>query len=430
MSNVVTNNINPRSGDSISINGSVSIGGTLTYEDVTNIDSVGIITAQSGIEVIGGNVHIAGVGATIGVATAYIGSINDLNYPTAGPLSNRNLLYNGAATVYQRGQNTSISSGNDNFATDRWVLEVDTAGTWTFSQSTDAPSGFGYSHKLDCTTANSSLSAGSVLIFQQRLEGQDLQNLCKGTADAKELTLSFYVKSAKTGTYIVEFLDVENERNCQRSYTINTADTWEYKTLTVPGDTTGALSNNNGYSFAIRYWLAAGSNFTSGTLQTDWGTIVNVNRVVGQVNLADSNSNDWYITGVQLEVGSKATPFEHRSFHDEQLRCMRYFQYFGQALSSPDGVDDGFMTFANFASTSAYGGQKFIVPMRARPSFASNNLYYYANTAVTTNVTAELIGASYNYGEIRVTGINVNQGGAGWLRIQGTDAFISFSAEF
>jgi len=289
-------------------------------------------------------------------------TIDGQQLPTAGPLSNRNLLYNGAATVYQRGENTSISSGTTNFATDRWALQIDQAGTWTFSQSTDAPSGFGFSHKLDCTTSRASLAANSELIFQQRLEGQDLQNLDKGIADAKELTLSFYVKSAKTGTYIVEFQDANNGRNCQRAYTINTANTWEYKTLTVPGDTTGTLTNNNGHSFTIRYWLAAGSNFTSGSLQTDWGGTVNADRAVGQVNLADSTSNDWFITGVQLEVGSKATPFEHRSYGQELALCQRYCYRLD--------VDPGFhfVNTMSYNASTVFGSIEFPVTMRSRPT--------------------------------------------------------------
>jgi len=289
-------------------------------------------------------------------------TIDGQQLPTAGPLSNRNLLYNGAATVYQRGQQTSLTAGSANFATDRWSLQIDQAGTWTFNQSTDAPSGFGFSHKLDCTASRVSLAANSELVFQQRLEGQDLQNLDKGTADAKELTLSFYVKSAKTGTYIVEFQDANNGRNCQRVYTINTANTWEYKTLTVPGDTTGTLTNNNGHSFTIRYWLVAGSNFTSGTLQTDWGSTVNANRVVGQVNLADSTSNDWFITGVQLEVGSKATPFEHESYGQTLAKCQRYFQTLG------GGSFKQIAGAMRATTTTAKGQLHLVTTMRATPS--------------------------------------------------------------
>jgi hypothetical protein len=300
-------------------------------------------------------------------ATGHV-QVDGVQLPTAGQLSNRNLLYNGAATVYQRGENTSISANPSNFATDRWQLEVDDGGTWTLSQSTDTPSGFGYSHKLDCTTAKSTLDSDSVLIFQQYLEGQDLQHLDKGSSGAKNLTLSFYVKSAKTGTHIVEFQDKDNNRNCQRSYTISTADTWEFKTLTIPGDTTGALDNNNGHSFSVRFWLAAGSLFQSGTLQTDWGSTVNANRVVGQVNLADNTSNNWLVTGIQLEVGEKATPFEHRSYGDELAKCQRYYQQ-SYAGASATGSNDGAITASCVGNVNrAFGNVFWANTMRAAPT--------------------------------------------------------------
>jgi len=302
----------------------------------------------------------------------------------ADKLGDRNLIINGAATVYQRGEQTSLTAGSANFATDRWSLQIDQAGTWTFSQSTDAPSGFGFSHKLDCTASRVSLAANSELIFQQRLEGQDLQNLDKGTADAKELTLSFYVKSAKTGTYIVEFQDANNGRNCQRVYTINTANTWEYKTLTVPGDTTGTLTNNNGHSFTIRYWLAAGSNFTSGSLQTDWGATVNADRAVGQVNLADSTSNDWFITGVQLEVGNTATPFQHESYGQTLGKCQRYYQLLrSSALFA--GTTNGLTQVTNI-------GLPLAVSMRATPTVANPQTYiaWHSNAGNTISTSTTM----------------------------------------
>jgi hypothetical protein len=350
----------------------------------------------------------------------------------ADKLGDRNLIINGAATVYQRGENTSISSGTTNFATDRWALQIDQAGTWTFSQSTDAPSGFGFSHKLDCTTSRASLAANSELIFQQRLEGQDLQNLDKGTADAKELTLSFYVKSAKTGTYIVEFQDANNGRNCQRVYTINTANTWEYKTLTVPGDTTGTLTNNNGHSFTIRYWLAAGSNFTSGSLQTDWGATVNADRAVGQVNLADSTSNDWFITGVQLEVGNTATPFQHESYAKTLSKCMRYYQEY---TSSTNGFG---ISGAGYCETSTQTEFVFFltVPMR---TLASANITEIGDLEVkvgssnfdVTGLDGVAFNDNFSLATVRTTNSNsgASAGTVARLRANNVGAGFQFNAE-
>jgi len=140
------------------------------------------------------------------------------------------------------------------------------------------------------------------------------------------LTLSFWVKSNKTGTYIAWFYNGDAARQIAKAYTVNAADTWEYKALTIDGDTVSGFTNDNGVSIQLEFVLAAGSDYTSGTLATTWQADNNANRYVGNVNLADSTSNYWQITGVQLEVGDTATPFEHpRSYGDELARCQRYF---------------------------------------------------------------------------------------------------------
>ena len=245
----------------------------------------------------------------------------------AGGLTGRNLIINGAMQVAQRGTSqTGVTNDGYKDAPDRFKVQAGTAGTWTVSQSTTAPDGFSNSYKFDCTTANASLSADSNLHLVYKFEGQDLQHLKKGTSGAESITLSFWVRSAKTGTYIAQLKDQDNNRSYAQAYTISSADTWEHKTLTYAGDTTGVLDNDNGDSFRVFWWLVAGSNYTSGTLATAWESTTEANRAVGQVNLADSTSNDWYITGIQLEVGEQATPFEHRSFADEFAKCKRYYQ--------------------------------------------------------------------------------------------------------
>ena len=156
-------------------------------------------------------------------------------------------------------------------------------------------------------------------------EGQNLQYLKKGTANALPLTLSFWVKSTKTGTYILEIDDNDNSRNINKSYTVNTSNTWEKKTITFEGDTTGAFDNDNADSLRLIWWLASGTDNTSGTLQTTWGTTVAANRAVGQVNIADDTANDFLITGVQLEAGTSATDFEFLPIDVSLDRCERYF---------------------------------------------------------------------------------------------------------
>ena len=217
-------------------------------------------------------------------------------------LNFRNLLINGDMSIAQRATSKS-SIGFEYGTVDRWQTVQGNLGAFTQSQSTDVPSGQGFakSLKMDCTTADASPASGDELYIRQLIEGQNLQYLLKGTSSAKSLTLSFWVKSNKTGTYIAELFDQDNSRHICKSYTISAADTWEKKTITYDGDTTGTLNNDNGSGLSIDFMLGAGSTYTSGTLATSWAANTNANRQVGQVNLADSTSNEWYITGIQLE---------------------------------------------------------------------------------------------------------------------------------
>lgn len=242
-------------------------------------------------------------------------------------LSNRNLIINGAMQVAQRGDVTGIT-GESYGGPDRFELNASSIGTFTISQSSTAPTGFKNSWKVDCTTADASPASGDLLLVSYRIEGQDLQQLAYGTSGAKAITLSFYVRSNKTGTYNVQFQQIDNSfKQAVLSYTISSADTWEFKSITVPGDTSGLINDDNGDGLALFWILGAGSTFTSGGERSTYTAFANGDVAPTQtVNLADNTANEWMITGVQLEVGEQATPFEHRSFGDELQRCMRYYE--------------------------------------------------------------------------------------------------------
>ena len=236
-------------------------------------------------------------------------------------LSNRNLIINGAMQVAQRGTSaTSVSSeGYKCVDRMRWTMDS-TSAVFTLSQSTDVPSGQGFanSFKAEVTTADTSLAAGNQTRFEYRFEGQDLQQLAKGTSNAKKVTLSFWVKAFQTGTYVINLQDTDNNRLIAATYTVDTSATWEYKTVTFAGDTSDAFTNDANLSAVLHWYLGAGSTYTSGTLATAWESLTNANRAAGQtVDIATSTSNYWAITGIQLEVGEQATPFEHRSYGDE-----------------------------------------------------------------------------------------------------------------
>jgi hypothetical protein len=186
---------------------------------------------------------------------------------------------------------------------------------------------FRNSANLVCTTADSSLAASDFNLFVQRIEGQNLQSIKKGTSAAESLTVSFWVKSSNTGTYICEFLDTDNTRQISKSYTIDAANTWEKKIITFPPDTTGLFENDNLQSLNLNFWLAAGTDRTSGTLNSSaWASTTTANRAVGQLNLANLSGNYWAVTGIQLETGTVATPFEMRSVGQELALCQRYYQ--------------------------------------------------------------------------------------------------------
>ena len=239
----------------------------------------------------------------------------------------RNIVINGDMQIAQRSTSVASITTSGYNTVDRWTINLSSLGTWTQSQSTDVPSGYGFSSslKMDCTTANASPAASNNLNIQQRFEGQNLQYLKKGTANALSLTASFWVKSTKTGTFICNLQDSNNTRLIAKSYTISVSNTWEFKTITFEGDTTGAFTNDNARSLDLAFYLGAGTDYTSGTLQTTWGTTVTANRAVGQVNCADSTSNDFLITGVQLEAGTSASDFEFLPIDVDLARCYRYY---------------------------------------------------------------------------------------------------------
>jgi hypothetical protein len=245
----------------------------------------------------------------------------------AQALSNRNVVINGAMQVAQRGTSTASISTGGLFTVDRFYHQINALGTYTDSVENDAPTGSGFrkSHKILCTTANASPAAGAFHLVEHRIEGQNLQQFLKGTASAKQFSLSFWVKSNVTGTYIVELLDTDNNRQVAASYAVSASATWEKKTITFPADTTGAFDNDNASSLIIGFWLGAGSDFTSGTLQTTWASTTNANRAVGGTNLAAATNNYWQITGVQLEAGAVATPFEFEQYGETLQKCQRYY---------------------------------------------------------------------------------------------------------
>ena len=355
------------------------------------------------------------------------------NVKISNIVQSKNIIINGDMSIAQRGTSFSgINSGNSTYPVDRFRANLGaTPGTWTVSQDTTVPTGQGFakSFKMDCTTANASLSAGSYVVIQHLVEAQNLQYLKFGTSSAESLTLSFWVKSNKTGTYICEFYMADNGRSFSKAYTISNANTWEKKTITFPGDTGGSIDNNNGVGIEFNFWLAAGSTYTSGSLQTSWGTRVNGNMAPGQVNLADSTSNEWYVTGVQLEAGTTASDFEFLPVDVNLQRCYRYYQVIANEQYRV------FATASYYSSGTLNTIIQFLKTMRAAPSldyvtgssyyrFSANNAHDDFNTLAVNGTNS--VNYSNLYSDANLSG---TAGTAGILQTRSTASFIAFSAE-
>jgi len=246
----------------------------------------------------------------------------------SAPEGRKNVVINGAMQVAQRATSVTGISSSGYYTVDRFDTAMSTtAGRYTQSQVTDAPEGFGHALKFDCTTADTSIAAGENLIGLFQIEGQDVQTIQKGTSSAKEVTVSFYAKANAAKTYVCELKDFTNTRTCSKTFTVGTS--YARHEITFPADTTGAITSDNARQFAINLWLHAGSTYTGGTLQTAWGAQSNADRAVGIDSFFSSTDNTFFITGVQLEVGSVATEFEHRSFGEDLALCQRYYEVQG-----------------------------------------------------------------------------------------------------
>jgi len=304
------------------------------------------------------------------------------NLTVVGRNGPKNILVNGGMRIAQRSTSFAGITSGGFYALDRWKIEETNLGIWTMSQETDVPTGKGFSSslKLLCTTGDASPAASDNFYLTQKIEGQALQYLKKGTASAESVTISFWVKSDATGTYIIELQDIDNSRHIAKSYTIDSGSTWEYKTLTFAGDTTGAFDDDAVGSLNVIWWLAGGSNVTSGTLATSWATTTAANRAVGQVNLGDAN-NFITFTGMQLEAGVGASGFEFERIEDDQKRCDRYYQRLGGTASMSIGTG-----LCN-ATTQCNATINYRNPMIAAPTTGYANLAIY-DGAADTDVTS------------------------------------------
>jgi len=331
--------------------------------------------------------------------------------------ANKNRIINGDMRIDQRNAGAAITS-NSGFPVDRWITYYAGGGVYSGQRSTTAPAGFVNSLLLTVTTADSSIAATDNYLIRHNVEGFNVDDLAWGTASAKTVTLSFWVRSSVTGTYGGSLTNHAENRSYPFSYTISAADTFEYKTITIPGETTGTWLTNNSRGVAVHFALGMGSTY-SGTAGA-WASALYWSST-GATNWIATNGATFYITGVQLEVGSVATPFEHRSYDDELARCQRYCQRFTKIHASG--------TVAN--STETWHPYTFPVAFRASPTLTVNALgnvvkegtNWYPNTAISLNDESQFNTV------IKCTQSNNNMVATNSTRLgQGCD--LTFSAEF
>ena len=298
------------------------------------------------------------------------------------------LMINGDMAVAQRGTSfTSVSSGS-NFPVDRFEFYPNSLGTYTIIQEALTSgeaynNGFRTALRIDTTTADASPSSTDYAILRTKFEGQDLQMIKKGTANAEKLTLAFWVKSNKTTTGQVNLFDIDNNRLVSGTYTISSANTWEKKVINFSADTTGAFDNNNALSLIVEFFLDGGSNFTSGTAPTSWEAQSNADRNANNFAIGSSTDNDFAITGVQLEVGeytsSTLPPFQHESYGDNLSRCQRYYY-------QVTGTGKGRFANGNFF-TQAIGDVIVPFPCKMRAAYSLSTSA--TSDIMITSVTAE-----------------------------------------
>ena len=250
------------------------------------------------------------------------------NVNNGSSLAAKNFIINGNMNVAQRGTSTTgLGADGATYNTaDRFCHSLgNTAGRFTSAIIADGPSGFANCLKLSCTTADTSVAATEYFHLQHRMEGQNLQSIAKGTADAKPLTASFYVKGNASATYVAELYDTDNTRQISKTFSVTTS--WSRVELTFPADTTGALDDDNALSLLLSIHLHDGSNFTSGTTNSSaWASATTANRGNSSAtSFFDSTSRTFFLTGVQLEIGEKATEFEHEPYEATLAKCHRYF---------------------------------------------------------------------------------------------------------
>jgi len=336
----------------------------------------------------------------------------------------KNRIINGAMVINQRG--FSGSNSNNTYTLDRWVMGTDLDNKFTLSQSSTAPAGFNNSLFVTSSSAYS-VPAGGFYRITQFIEGYNIADLNWGTANAKTVTLSFWVRSSLTGTFGGSLYNSDGSRSYPFTYTISSANTWEQKSVTIAGDTSGTWQTTTSSGVAVNFSMAMGSNYLGPA--GAWASALYVSAT-GSTNILATNGATWYVTGVQLEVGSTATSFDYRPYGTELQLCQRYFvRYCGNA--NYEYVP--YATCIAVNSTQAYGNLSFPQQMRSLPSISGSNLRFTnesAGYAITSIVGSGAIYGSQWQTEIYVVSTGLSTSLPLFIQANNsTSAYVYLSAE-
>ena len=367
-------------------------------------------------------------------------SINGSPIGNQGALGNRNLIINGAMQIAQRGNEETGVTTTGYRTCDRFRVTLTTLGTWNVFQSTLAPNGFANSLRMQCTTANASPAEAANCFLSYRLEGFDCQRLLDTGTTTHPMRLSFWVRSNRTGDASVALIQADNsDRMFSASYNIAAANTWEHKVIEIPSDASADFDNDNERSLQIDWWLNSGPNFTGGTHSPGWVDFDQTARNATNLGVGGTVNDDFCLTGVQLETGEAATPFEHRPIGTELALCQRYcLQLTAQS--------SGFRVLIGSWQDTQVWGTVFTppVPMRTLPtSFEqgpgagiNDNWMVTVNGGLTTaddEITAWQSASGETNGNTIRLSIDHNAvgtaGATGQLRAGVNNAFIRFNAE-
>jgi hypothetical protein len=338
----------------------------------------------------------------------------------------RNIVINGAMQVAQRGTSSTGQGASSNFLIDRFRQNHNgnSAGRYTVSQATDVHDGFANALKLDCTTADTSIGSAERFFIEYPFEGQDLQQFKKGTSDAEDFMVSFYAKANGNFTYVCGFYDQDNNRTVSRTFSVTSS--WQRFTINFGKDTTGAFDDDNALSLQLRWYLHAGSNYTGGTLQEVWDAVTNNETAGGMTSsFFSSTDNEFYLTGVQLEVGSQATPFEHRSFGEELQLCKRYLS---QVSEASDNTPVHLVGYNQAGGACRYS---LHTEMRAAPTVTITNMVILHGSGTETSISSvDNIKSQGSIVSFRANpSDSVTAGDAVVFYTSGTDASIRLDAE-